>query len=682
MRIKRLFQVFSVSLVIVMLLGACAPAATQAPAAPAAPAAPEATKAPAAPAAPEATKAPEVAAPEPTKAPEAAAPAGEKKLVFGFLAGVQDPFYFTMQRGAAQAAADLGVELVVQIPEKWNTTVQTPMLDAMVARGDLNFIFLAPTDKEAMVAPLQKAVDAGIPILTVDTTIGDGDYVNGPVKFPLSAINSNNVQGGMIACKALAEAIGSKGKVYIQNTVKGVSTTDQREEGCKEALKAFPDVTLVGVDFNDDDPTKAQAQVEAKLQQEPDLAGIFGTNVFSAQGAGQVVANKGLSGKVKVVAFDATETAIEMLKAKTVDLVIAQKPYDMGYMAVAMGVAYLNGVTSIPPAIETGYALITRDNVDKPEFAKYIYTAGSSEVKPLSAGRKFGFLAGVQDPFYFTMQRGAELAAKKFGNELIVQIPEKWNTTVQTPMLDAMVARGDLNFLFLAPTDMEAMVAPLQKAVDAGIPILTVDTTIGNGDYVNGPVKFPLSAINSNNVQGGMIACKALAESIGSKGKVYIQNTVKGVSTTDQREEGCKEALKAFPDVTLVGVDFNDDDPTKAQAQVEAKLQQEPDLAGIFGTNVFSAQGAGQVVANKGLSGKVKVVAFDATETAIEMLKNKTVDLVIAQKPADMGFMAVIMGNAYLNGVTSIPASIPTGYALITRDNVDKPEIAKFIYSK
>jgi len=195
-------------------------------------------------------------------------------------------------------------------------------------------------------------------------------------------------------------------------------------------------------------------------------------------------------------------------------------------------------------------------------------------------------------------------------------------------------------------------------------------------------VKFPLSAINSNNIQGGQIACKALAESIGGKGKVYIQNTVKGVSTTDQREEGCKEALKAFPDVVLVGVDFNDDDPTKAQAQVEAELQKDPDLAGIFGTNVFSAQGAGQVVANKGLSGKVKVVAFDATETAIEMLKNKTVDLVIAQKPADMGYFAVIMGNAYLNGVTSIPSSIPTGYALITRDNVDNPEFAKFIYTK
>jgi ribose transport system substrate-binding protein len=303
-----------------------------------------------------------------------AAPAAAGKAKIGFLAGVQDPFYFTMERGARQAAADLGVELVVQIPDNWNATVQTPMLDAMVARGDLDFLFLAPVDKEAMVAPLQKAYDAGLPLLTVDTFIGDGDYAGGPVTFPLSYIGSDNVEGGRIACEALAEAIGNTGKVYIQNVKPGISTTDQREEGCKEALQNHPDITLIGVDYNDDDPAKAQAQTQAVLQREADLAGVFGTNVYSAQGAGQAVINAGLSGKVKVVAFDATEFAIEKLRDNTVDLVIAQKPYDMGYFATLMGTAYLDGVTSIPKRIPTGYQVITRDNVDDPNVARFIYT--------------------------------------------------------------------------------------------------------------------------------------------------------------------------------------------------------------------------------------------------------------------------------------------------------------------
>jgi ribose transport system substrate-binding protein len=348
---KRFFSVFSLLIVSVILFTACGPSQT-------------ATQAPA--------TQPPGGLPPATQAPATQAPAMAVKI--GFLAGTNDPFYTTMQRGAAQAAADLGVELVTQIPQNWNVTDQTPMLDAMVARGDLSFLFLAPVDSQAMIAPLQKASDAGIPMLTVDTFIGDGDYLNGPVKFPLSFIASDNYLGGQIACRALADAIGKTGKIYIQNVRPGISSTDAREKGCEDVIKAeYPNVIIAGVDYNEDDASKAQAQTDAMLTKTPDLAGIFGTNVFSAQGAGTVVANKGLSGKVKVVAFDATASAIEMLKNNTVDLVIAQKPSDMGFFAVEMAMAYMNGVTSIPVHIPTGYAVITRDNMNDPNISKFFY---------------------------------------------------------------------------------------------------------------------------------------------------------------------------------------------------------------------------------------------------------------------------------------------------------------------
>ena len=185
---KRILPMFSLLIVSIMVFTACGPTpavTTEAPATLPPASQPEATTAPA-------------------DVPTTEAPAATVKI--GFLAGTKDPFYTTMQRGAAQAAADLGVELVVQIPQNWNVTDQTPMLDAMVARGDLNFLFLAPVDAQAMIAPLQKANDAGLPILTVDTFIGDGDYANGPVKFPLSFIASDNYLGGQIACRALADA--------------------------------------------------------------------------------------------------------------------------------------------------------------------------------------------------------------------------------------------------------------------------------------------------------------------------------------------------------------------------------------------------------------------------------------------------------------------------------------------
>jgi len=267
----------------------------------------------------------------------------------------------------------LNIELVVQIPESWGPTIQTPLLDAMVARGDLDYLITAATDKEQMVAPLELAHEAGIEIISVDTFIGDGDYVNGPITFPLSYIGSDNTEGGRIAARAVAANVGEAGKVYIQNTIAGVSTTDQREEGFREGIAEFPNMEIVGVDYNEDNENLAVQQTGAVLEREPELVGIFGTNVFSANGAGIAVNTAGLSGAVNVIAFDATSFAAEQLRAGVVSMMIAQKPFDMGYMAVEMALADNAGVTSIPKRIPTGYAVITADNVDDPAVARFIY---------------------------------------------------------------------------------------------------------------------------------------------------------------------------------------------------------------------------------------------------------------------------------------------------------------------
>jgi ribose transport system substrate-binding protein len=299
--------------------------------------------------------------------------AQEDKPKIGFLPGVVDPFYQVMELGVNRAVADFGLEVVTQYPQSWGPTVQTPILDAMVARGDIDYLITAPTDKEQMIAPLQAAIDAGIKVITVDTFLGDGNYVDGPVTFPLTYIGSDNVEGGRIAARALAEVLGGQGQVYIQNTNVGVSTTEQRGQGFKEGIAEFPGMELIGEDYNLDDANTAAEQTNAKLQAFPNLAGIFGVNVFSATGAGNAVKAAGLGGKVQVIAFDATQDAIQNLRDGVVTLVIAQKPFDMGYLAVAFAMADFHGVTSIPKHVTTGYAVIDINNVDDPAVARFIY---------------------------------------------------------------------------------------------------------------------------------------------------------------------------------------------------------------------------------------------------------------------------------------------------------------------
>jgi ribose transport system substrate-binding protein len=302
--------------------------------------------------------------------------AAAEKLKIGFLPGVVDPFYQVMQLGVEKAAKEIGADVVTQIPPTWGVEAQTPLLDAMIARGDLNYLITAPVDKDQMVGPLKVAVDHGIKVITVDTFLGDGDYVKGPVTFPISYIGSDNIEGGRIAAHGLAKAIGGKGTVYINSTNPNASSVMGRAQGFKEVMaKEFPEVKVLGPDFNLDDENKAMQQTAALLAREPNLAGVFGTNVFSAGGAGTAIVNAGLGGNVQVVAYDATKQAIEMLDKGIVTLVLAQKPFDMGYLAVMFAQADAAGVTSLPRRVETGFAIIDKGNVKDPAVARFIYQA-------------------------------------------------------------------------------------------------------------------------------------------------------------------------------------------------------------------------------------------------------------------------------------------------------------------
>nr|WP_292765085.1 ABC transporter substrate-binding protein [Mesorhizobium sp.] len=286
------------------------------------------------------------------------------------------------------------------------------------------------------------------------------------------------------------------------------------------------------------------------------------------------------------------------------------------------------------------------------------------------------------DAFYITMRKGAQAAADALGAELIFQGGPEFNPVVQVPVIDAIIARKP-SALLIAPTDVTQLVEPLRKAHDAGIPVITVDTFIGTGKYQTGAgdADFPLSYIASDNILGGKMAARALANAIGGEGKVYVSNVKPGVSTTDQREEGFKTAMaEEFPKITVLETQFNENDANKAASQLQAVFARNSDLKGVFGANLFSALGAGNGVQQAGQTGTIKVVAFDAPTSIVENIKSGLVDVAIAQHPATIGYYGVVSAFAHLTG-QAIPVAIGTGFTVIDKNNVDNPDVAKFIYS-
>jgi len=284
------------------------------------------------------------------------------------------------------------------------------------------------------------------------------------------------------------------------------------------------------------------------------------------------------------------------------------------------------------------------------------------------------------DGFYVTMHKGAEAAAKATGANLIYQGAAEWNVSLQVPILDAVIAKKPAAIL-IAPNDKQQLIQPLKKAFDAGIQVVCVDTFIGNGIFQTGKgdADFPISYVASDNVLGGRMAARALAKAIGEKGKVYVSNVKPGISTTDQREEGFKDEMKKYPGIQVLETQFNDDDANKAAAQVQAVFGRTPDLAGVFGANLFSASGTANGVKAAGQAGKIKLAGFDAPESIVAQLKDGTFELTIAQHPAEIGYFGFMAALANVTG-NPAPTAIGTGFSVMTKDNIDDPNISKYLY--
>jgi ribose transport system substrate-binding protein len=279
----------------------------------------------------------------------------KKNYNLQFIQGVAgDEFYITMQCGIEAEAAKLGVTVKTQGPQKFDPTLQKPILDSVVAAKP-DAILIAPTDVTAMQTPLQAAAAAGIKVILVDTTTKDPSYA-------ASAIASDNIGGGRAAFEAIKKLNPDGGKVMVMSTDPGVSTVDQRIQGFEEAAKADSKFQYLPVQYSHNDPATAANLISATLQRDPDLKGVFAANLFSAEGTATGVRQAGKTSTVKIVGFDAGPNQIKALQEGTVQALIAQQPGSIGQYGVDEAVAALDG-GQIQPKIQTGFTTITKDNL-------------------------------------------------------------------------------------------------------------------------------------------------------------------------------------------------------------------------------------------------------------------------------------------------------------------------------
>lgn len=293
----------------------------------------------------------------------------EDQLEIAFIQGViGDNFYISMECGVRAAADELGVDVSVQGPQKWDPALQQPIVSSVLAT-EPDAILIAPNDVSALQRPLEEAAEIS-KIVLVDTTIEDPSIA-------VSEIASDNIGGGAAAFKAIQELVPDGGQVLVIDNQPGISTSDARVKGFEDAVAEDSSFEYVGVQYAKNQPAEAANIVTSTLQRYPDLKAIFATNLFSAEGAATGIEQAGATGEIQVIGFDAGPAQVEALEAGTVQAIIAQQPYDIGYQGVQQAVAAIKGEPT-EAKIQTGFSIITLENLQTEEGQAALYLSECS----------------------------------------------------------------------------------------------------------------------------------------------------------------------------------------------------------------------------------------------------------------------------------------------------------------
>lgn len=274
-------------------------------------------------------------------------------------------FWVTVHAGAAAAGQKFGVEVLWNGPaQETEYDRQMQIVDAFIAQH-VDGLAVAAAERKALNRSLDRAAELGIPVTVFDSGVDSTNY--------MTFLATNNYEGGQLAARELARLLGGKGKVAVVMHAPGSASTMDRERGFDDVMKAeFPKIEVVQRQFGMSDRSKAMAAAENILTAHPDLNGIFGSSEPSSTGIAQALKSRGLSGKVKFVAFDSSDNIIDDLKGGTIDAMVVQDPFKMGFEAVKTLVDKLNGQTP-PKKIDLPARVVRRDDLDKPEIHDLLY---------------------------------------------------------------------------------------------------------------------------------------------------------------------------------------------------------------------------------------------------------------------------------------------------------------------
>ena len=273
-----------------------------------------------------------------------------------------------------------------------------------------------------------------------------------------------------------------------------------------------------------------------------------------------------------------------------------------------------------------------------------------------SSVKKIGFIVStLNNPFFVDLKSGIEERAKELGYEVVVLDSQNDPAKEVSNMEDLTVK--DLDIVLLNPVDSDSAVASVMIANNYELPVVTVDRAANGGDVV--------THIASDNAVGGSMAAEYLIDQLGGKGNIVELEGTAGSSAARDRGQGFDDKI-AESNMNIIAKQIADFDRTQGLTVMENILQSKKDIDAVFAQNDEMALGAQKALEDMGMK-DVLIVGFDATDDAVEAVKNGTMAATVAQQPLLIGEASVNAIDKILKG-EKVDNFIPVELKLITRN--------------
>ncbi len=292
---------------------------------------------------------------------------GSSKMTIAVIPkGTTHEFWKSIHAGAVKAQRELDIEIIWKGPLKEdNREDQIALVENFIARGVAGIV-LAPLDDAALRVPVANAMHSGIPVVIIDSGLQSEDFV--------SFVATDNYRGGRIAGADMAQRLNQTGKVVMLRYQEGSASTAKRERGFLDAMDEHSDIEIVSSNQHGGATTESAYRASENLLaplKDADgkltIHGVFCPNESTTFGMLRALQDAGLAGSVIFIGFDSSKKLVEALENGQIHGLVLQNPFKMGYLGVKTMAAHLDN-QPVEKRIDTGVALVTKDNVNDPDI--------------------------------------------------------------------------------------------------------------------------------------------------------------------------------------------------------------------------------------------------------------------------------------------------------------------------